>query len=88
MMAGCAFETAASIQVIILKAAAARTDRRAARLRPAQVVGLDAEKHWPVIGEAMNRLFGPQGPAATMVGVEALADPNMLFEADVTAVIR
>jgi hypothetical protein len=36
MMAGGAFETTASLEVVKLKAAASRTNRRAARLRPAQ----------------------------------------------------
>lgn len=52
------------------------------------VVGLDGEKHWPVLNAAMRRHFGDQGPTSTMIGVQALAAPDILFELDATAVIR
>lgn len=52
------------------------------------VVGLDGEKHWPVLNAAMRRHFGDQGPTSTLVGVQALAMPDILFEMDATAAIR
>lgn len=52
------------------------------------VVNFDAGKHWEPIARAMQKTFGPQGPTATMLGVQALAEPGILFEADATAVIR
>lgn len=52
------------------------------------VVGLDGEKHWPVLNAAMRRHFGDQGPTSTLVGVQALATPDILFEMDATAAIR
>jgi enamine deaminase RidA (YjgF/YER057c/UK114 family) len=51
------------------------------------VVGLDGEKHWPVINAAMRKHFGDQGPTSTMVGVQALAAPDILFEIDATAAV-
>lgn len=52
------------------------------------VVGLDGEKHWPALNAAMRRHFGDQGPTSTLVGVQALATPDILFEMDATAAIR
>jgi enamine deaminase RidA (YjgF/YER057c/UK114 family) len=52
------------------------------------VVGLDADKHWPIINEQMRRHFGDRGPAATLVGIRALAAPDILFEMDATAALR
>ena len=52
------------------------------------VVGLDGEKHWPALNAAMRRHFGDQGPTSSMIGVQALATPDILFELDATAVIR
>lgn len=51
------------------------------------IVNLDAENHWPIINELMRKHFGEQGPTATMVGVQALATPDILFEIDATAAI-
>ncbi len=51
------------------------------------VVGLDGEAHWPVINTEMRKLFGEKGPAATLVGVQALAMPDILFEMDASAVV-
>ncbi len=51
------------------------------------VVGLDGEAHWPVINTAMRKLFGEKGPTATLVGVQALAMPDILFEMDASAVV-
>ena len=51
------------------------------------IVNLDAENHWPIINALMRKHFGEQGPAATMVGVQALATPDILFEIDATAAI-
>ena len=52
------------------------------------VVGLDAEKHWPIINEQMRKHFGDRGPTATLVGIQALAAPDILFEMDATAAVR
>ena len=52
------------------------------------VVGLDAEKHWPIIHEQMRKHFGDRGPTATLVGIQALAAPDILFEMDATAALR
>jgi enamine deaminase RidA (YjgF/YER057c/UK114 family) len=52
------------------------------------IVGFDGEKHWPAINKAMKATFGERGPTATMVGVQALAYPDILFEADVVAVAK
>lgn len=51
------------------------------------VVGLDGEKHWPALNAAMRRHFGDLGPTSTLIGVQALAAPDILFEMDATAVI-
>lgn len=67
--------------------AAGATGRDVIRVRM-YVVGLDAEKHWPVINEHMRKHFGDRGPAATLVGVQALAAPDILFEMDATAAVR
>lgn len=50
------------------------------------VVGLDGEKHWPIINAAMRRSFGEKGPTSTLVGIQSLAVPEILFEIDATAV--
>lgn len=52
------------------------------------IVNFDAAKHWDPIARAMQKTFGPKGPTATMLGVQALAEPGILFEADATAVIN
>lgn len=49
------------------------------------VVALDAGTHWPIVNTQMRKLFGEQGPTATLVGVQALATPDILFEMDATA---
>jgi len=67
--------------------AAGATGRDVIRVR-FYVVGLDADKHWPIINEQMRRHFGDRGPTATLVGIQALAAPDILFEMDATAAIR
>lgn len=52
------------------------------------VVGLDADRHWPIINEQMRKHFGDRGPTATLVGIQALAAPDILFEMDATAALR
>ena len=52
------------------------------------VVGLDADKHWPIINEQMRKHFGDRGPTATLVGIQTLAAPDILFEMDATAALR
>jgi enamine deaminase RidA (YjgF/YER057c/UK114 family) len=66
--------------------AAGATGKDVIRVRM-YVVNLDAESHWPVINALMRKYFGDQGPAATMVGVQALATPDILFEIDATAAV-
>ena len=51
------------------------------------VVNLDAESQWPIINALMRKHFGEQGPTASMVGVQALATQDILFEIDATAAI-
>ncbi|MEP7349953.1 MAG: RidA family protein [Sphingorhabdus sp.] len=50
------------------------------------VVGLDGETHWPIINSAMRRHFGERGPTSTLVGIQTLAAPDILFEIDASAV--
>jgi enamine deaminase RidA (YjgF/YER057c/UK114 family) len=64
--------------------AAGATGKDVIRVRM-YVVNMDAEKHWPVINTQMRKHFGDQGPTATLVGVQALATPDILFEMDATA---
>jgi enamine deaminase RidA (YjgF/YER057c/UK114 family) len=52
------------------------------------VVGLDAAQHWPIINEQMRKHFGDRGPTATLVGIQSLAAPDILFEMDATAALR
>jgi enamine deaminase RidA (YjgF/YER057c/UK114 family) len=83
-MAGQVARTFANLETS-LKAAGA-TGRDVVRVRM-YVVGLDGETHWPIINAAMRRHFGDKGPVATMVGVQALAAPDILFEIDATAAV-
>ncbi len=43
--------------------------------------------HWPQIGKAHAEFFRDVRPAATMVGVSRLVDPEMLVEIEVEAII-
>jgi enamine deaminase RidA (YjgF/YER057c/UK114 family) len=67
--------------------AAGATGRDVIRVRM-YVVGFDADKHWPIINEQMRQHFGDRGPTATLVGIQALATPDILFEMDATAAMR
>lgn len=67
--------------------AAGATSREVIRVRM-YVVGLDADKHWPIINEQMRKHFGDRGPTATLVGIQTLAAPDILFEMDATAALR
>jgi len=67
--------------------AAGATGRDVIRVR-LYVVGLDADKHWPIINEQMRKHFGDRGPTATLVGIQTLAAPDILFEMDATAALR
>lgn len=49
------------------------------------VVDFDADTHWPIVNTQMRDLFGEQGPTATLIGVQSLATPDILFEMDATA---
>jgi enamine deaminase RidA (YjgF/YER057c/UK114 family) len=66
---------------------AGATGRDVIRVRM-YVVGLGAEKRWPIINEQMRRHFGDRGPTATLVGIQSLAAPDILFEMDATAALR
>lgn len=74
----------ANLETSLKAAGASGTDVVRVRL---YVVGLDGEKHWPALNAAMRRHFGDQGPTSTLIGVQALAAPDILFEMDATAVI-
>lgn len=67
--------------------AAGATGKDVIRVRM-YVVGLDADKHWPIINEQMRKHFGDRGPTATLVGIQTLAAPDILFEMDATAALR
>jgi enamine deaminase RidA (YjgF/YER057c/UK114 family) len=67
--------------------AAGATGRDVIRVRM-YVVGLDADTHWPIINEQMRKHFGDRGPTATLVGIQTLAAPGILFEMDATAALR
>jgi enamine deaminase RidA (YjgF/YER057c/UK114 family) len=42
--------------------------------------------HWEAIGRAHGEVFGDIKPAATMVEVQALIDPELLIEIEATAI--
>jgi len=67
--------------------AAGATGRDVIRVRM-YVVRLDADKHWPIINEQMRKHFGDRGPTATLVGIQTLAAPDILFEMEATAALR
>ena len=46
---------------------------------------VDVARHSDAVGQAHAQLFGAVRPAATMVGVSALVDPQMLVEVEVVA---
>ena len=46
---------------------------------------VDIEEHADAVGRAHSELFDEVRPAATMVGVTALVDPQMLVEVEVVA---
>ena len=43
--------------------------------------------HWPKVGRAHEEMFGTIRPAATMVEIKRLIDPDMLVEIEVEAVV-
>lgn len=43
---------------------------------------------WEAVGRAHGEVFGTIKPAATMVGVKGLINPDLLVEIEVTAVLR
>jgi len=49
------------------------------------VVGYDHESRWPVIRDIHASFFKDAIPAWTVVGVEALARPDLLIEVEATA---
>ena len=49
------------------------------------VVGYDHAEKWPIIRTAHLDFFRDAAPAWTVVGVEALARPDLLIEIEVTA---
>jgi enamine deaminase RidA (YjgF/YER057c/UK114 family) len=76
--------TFANLEVSLRAAGASGHDVVRVRI---YVVGLDGQRHWPVINAAMRKHFGDQGPTSTLVGVQALAAPEILFEIDATAAV-
>ena len=52
------------------------------------VVGFDPAKHRPIIGEVRSQyLAASNPPASTLVGVQSLANPTLLVEVEVVAVL-
>ena len=51
------------------------------------VVGYSFDHHWPAIKAAHTSLFGETTPAWTLLGVEALALPELRIEVEAEAVI-
>jgi enamine deaminase RidA (YjgF/YER057c/UK114 family) len=49
------------------------------------IVGYDHETRWPIIKAAHSSFFSGAIPAWTVVGVEALARPDLLIEIEATA---
>jgi len=52
-----------------------------------RVYVVDVHKNWEVVGKAHGEVFGDIRPACTLIGVDALADPDMLVEIDADAVV-
>lgn len=44
--------------------------------------------HWPEVGRAHQEVFGAIRPAATLIGVSALVEPDMLVEIEVDAIVQ
>ena len=61
--------------------------------RPDQVTKLTIyvvgyrKKYWPAICEARDAVFGEHQPTDTLLGIEALAEPQYLIEIDAIAVV-
>jgi len=71
-----------------------RTCLAAAGAKPAQIVkmttyivGYQAAVHRPALAEARTAVFGAHPPASTLVGVQALAAPDLLIEVEAIAML-
>jgi enamine deaminase RidA (YjgF/YER057c/UK114 family) len=51
------------------------------------VVGYEAALHLPALREALGEAFGDTPPANTLLGIQALAVPDLLVEIEALAVI-
>lgn len=47
----------------------------------------DAQIHRPLLGEARREIFGDHKPGSTLVGIQALAFPELLIEIEAVAII-
>ena len=70
----------------IIAAALAELGAGLADVRRTRVFLTDIAR-WEEVARAHREAFGPSPPAATMVEVERLIDPDMLVEIEVDAVV-